>query len=237
MSIEQINDKLKDFPELLKEVSGYKSGFDVNSENITRIGQLEIDRDKAIHKRDDIKAVIRSITGLDEISEENLKGAFGGTNDAFNTLKQDNETLQGKLQALRTDFDSLDSKHETEIGTMIMLDQLRSMGVDEQVHNQNALEHLAKDMLEGSQRDNGIFSFKDNEGKTLFNDSGVNFNLNDKLDSLKEDSSKYYFKQTQGGGYQSNNNDQSSKAPVSSTDSDIAKYFEKHGRLPDTYGK
>jgi len=228
-----IIEKLENYPELVKEVNGYKAGLDSNITNIARIGELEMDRDKAVNKRDTLKNLIRGITGLDNLDENALKKAFNGSGDAFDALKTDNETLQSKLGLLRTDFDGLNEKHETELSTMIMLDQLRSMGIDTQVHNQNALEHLAKDMLMGSQRDDNAFSFKDESGKTLFNDSGVVYNISDKLDSLREDQSKYYFKPTNGGGYQ--NNDNPKQATTQSTDSDIAKYFEKHGRLPDSY--
>ncbi len=227
-------EKLELYPELQKEVQTYKVSADANADNVGRIGNAEQAKNEAVAKRDNLKSLIRSITGLDELSEDNLKGAFGNETDAFKTLKGDNETLQSKLGKLKEDFDGLEGKHISEIDGMVMLDTLRSLGVDQQVFNQNALTDLGRDLLIGATRDGSQFSFRDEEGKTRFNDSGIPSTIQDRIDELREDESKYYFKPITGGGSSSVKTDSSNSQ---TTDGQVAAYFSKHGRLPDGYGK
>jgi len=234
MSIERIITALGNDESLIAEVQEAFNSKQTNSQNVERITQLELAKAEVVQKRDSLKAMVRNVTGLDELSEANLKGAFGDQNESYRALQSDNEVLQTKVGDLSSELDGLSGKHESQISNMMMLETLRGLDIDKQVYNTNALQDLAKDLLKGATREGYNFSFKNEDGTSIFNSRGEEANIQDRIEELRENENTYYFKQTQGAG---GGNKEVVLSPSAKSDQEIADYFNKHGRLPDDYGK
>ena len=199
MSLEAINGHLKDHPNLIEEVKGYFDGHNVNADNVKRITNVEGMKDEAVSKYSTLKGMLRDITGLEELSKDNVTKAFGGSSEALDVVKSDNSTLQQKLADLKADYDGLESKHLSEIDEMIMLDTLRGLDMSSQVWNDRALKDLTRDLLLTAKRESGSFVFLE-DGKTLFNSVGQPMSVEDRIVELKESGDAYYFKPITGGG-------------------------------------
>ena len=196
MSLELINEALKDQPELIKEVGGY---FSQSQEVAKRINSLEKMRDEAVDKYGKLKGLIRETTGLNELTKESIAGAFA-SDEALDALKSDNLTLQQTMKTLQSEKDGLGATHEQELSKMIMLEQLRGMEMDSQVWNPKALEDLANDLLKGTKRDNNTFTFLNDDNTSKFNANGQPMGINDRVSELRESGETYYFKPATGAG-------------------------------------
>jgi len=234
MSLEAINGHLKGNQELIDEVKSYFDGSNVNADNVKRITNVEGMRDEAISKYGSLKGMLREITGLEELSKDNVTKAFGGSSDALEAIKSDNSTLQQKLADLKSNYDGLESKHLSEIDEMIMLDTLRGLDMSSQVWNDRALKDLTKDLLLTARRESGSFVFQE-DGKTLFNSVGQPMSVEDKIAELKESKEAYYFKPISGGGGGGTSAPQNNTPAKSSSDADVANYYRKHGVLPPDF--
>ncbi len=211
---------------LLDEVGTYENSATTNAD---RVQGLERDLHKAVGKRDSLKDLIRTSTGLAEITEESLKGILTNGDEA---LRSEVATLQDRLAGVTLERDGLESKHLSEINTMRMTDMLRSMGVDNDVWNPNAFSAVADMMLEGAVYDNGSFTYKADDGATIFGEGGQSLTVQERLDRLKSDESVYQFKPVRGaGGGKGDKPGNTPKGKMSYQDK--GEYYMKHGKLPD----
>ncbi len=196
MSLEQINEALKDSPELMKEVGMY---FAQSQDVAVRVNNLEKMRDEAVDKYGKLKGLVRDTTGLNELTKESIASAFTPS-DALDALKSDNLTLQQTMKTLQSEKDGLSATHEQELSKMIMLEQLRGMEVDSQVWNPRALEDLANDLLKGTNREDRKFIFTNEDNTSQFNNNGQAMSIADKIAEIRDSGETYYFKPIQGGG-------------------------------------
>lgn len=191
--LENVIAALGDNPELVAEVNKMS---EVNTSNVSRIGQLEGDLNTAISKRQNIKELVRTHLGLSEISEDTLASFASNADEG---LKLDNQTLQDKLMELQGSYDGLGASHEAEISEMILKDTLRGLGISDRVQNDRAFSELTKLVLNGASREGAVFTFKE-DGKTVFGNGGQPINVEDRINQLQEGEYSYLFKQTKGGG-------------------------------------
>jgi len=190
---EALKQAIGDNAQLLSEVESYESSA---TENAGKVQGLERDLKTAIDKRQELKDLIRKTTGLSELSEDALS-KLGQGDEA---LKSEVTTLQEKIEAITQERDGLTSKHTQELNTMRMTDMLRSMGVDTQVWNQKAFEAVANQMLEGAEYTDGGFTYKAEDGATVFGENGKALTIKEKLSQLRENPDMYQFKPVQGAG-------------------------------------
>ena len=191
--LQDILKALESNPALASEV---ESIYSTNETNVQKIGELEV---ASSTLRGDIKGfkdMVRNVTGLTELSEVNLQKFAGGADDG---LRADNQTLQDKLEELTNNYNGLESKHETEISTMILKDTMRGLGIGERVQNDRAFTELTNLVLSGAERDGANFIFKE-DGKTIFADGGKPMNVEDRISQLQESEYSYLFRPVQGGG-------------------------------------
>jgi len=193
MGLELFKAKLKDEPELLKEI---ESLYESNNENVKRIGVLETELSGAIEKKKNLQDMVREVTGISELSKDNLKKFAENADEG---LKADNETLQANYQKLKDEFDAVGTKHEAEVSEMILKDTLRGLGISDKVQNDRAFQELTKLVLDGAERDGATFKFKDGD-KTLFNERNQPMTVEDKVLELQNGEFSFLFKQAQGGG-------------------------------------
>ncbi len=193
MGLEQIIEALDGKAELIDEVN---SIYGNNNANVERIGTLENELSDAVGRRKTLHALVSKVTGLTELSESNLSNFAANADDS---LKLDNETLQGKLAELTNSYDGLESKHETEISQMILKDTLRGLGIGNRIQNDVAFSELTKLVMNGATREGANFTFKA-DGKTLFGDGGKPLNVEDRVSQLQEGDYSYLFKPVSGAG-------------------------------------
>ncbi len=194
MSIELIKKALGDQSSLIDEVT---SIFEANSTNVNRIKELETNEHTLRGDLKSHKDMVREVTGLSELSRDNLQSFVSGADDA---LKKDNLALQEQIGTLRDEFDGLEGKHKVEVNTMVMRDTLRGLNVQDKVWNDRALGDLTNALLDGASLDGGKFTFKDSEGVTLRNERGNEMTVEDRVVSLQQDEDNYYFRPLSGGG-------------------------------------
>lgn len=193
MGLEEIKAALGDKAELVSEIEVL---FNNSTSNVDRIGVLESELSGAIARRKDLHGLVSRVTGLNELSEDNLTKFASNADEG---LKADNETLQANMAALKDSYDGLSSKHEAEISEMILKDTMRSLGISDRVQNDRAFSELTKLVLDGAEREGANFVFK-KEGKTLYDEYNKPLNVEDRILQLQSGEYSYLFKQAKGAG-------------------------------------
>jgi len=194
----QMTDALKkligDNTALLAEVETYEGTATSNAERVQTLERATLE---STNDRKALRDMVRKVTGVTDLTEEALIAKFTGGDDA---LKSEVASLQERLQTVTTDYDDLGAKHTKEINGMKMNDMLRGMGIDNDVWNETAFGAISDLMLNGATYDNGVFTYKGEDGATVFGDNGKALTVEEKVIQLKNDESVYQFKPVTGGG-------------------------------------
>jgi len=191
--LQDILKALESNPTLASEV---ESIYKTNEANVNKIGELEVKTSTLGTDLKGFKDMVRSVTGLTELSEANLTRFADGADEG---LKADNQTLQSKLEELTSNYNGLEGKHETEISTMILKDKLRSLGVDKMTKSDFAFNIIAEKLQEEAVREGKKFTFKDGD-KTMFGDGGKELDEIGRVSQLKDGDYGVYFNEVKGAG-------------------------------------
>ncbi len=227
---EALQTKLAGDEALILEVTTFESAATSNAE---KIQTLERAVKESTDDRKALREMVRTVTGVTDITPESLQSKFTGGDDA---LKSEVADLQQKLGLVTEDRDGLSSKHLFEINGMRMNDILRAMGVAEDVWNENAFTAVSNEMLKGAEYVDGGFVYRAEDGATVFGANGAALTVQEKISNLKEDSNMYQFKPVKGGGGGQGSGNTTSQQPKNTSDEEKAAYFRTHGTLPpDAY--
>lgn len=183
--------------------------------NLDKISSLELDRNKAIEKRDRISSMVKNTFGLDELTEENLSKIAKGDKDPDPVLKAEIEKMSTMTEMLKAEKDALNSKYTDTVNRYKIEKSLAGLGAIEDTENQRAYDILLNEVTQGADFDDeGNLVFKANDGTTVRTADGSAMSLSDRYNQVK-DSDEFQFlfktKRSKSGSGSSGGNSGGSK--------------------------
>jgi hypothetical protein len=164
-----------------KYISAFGAVEQTYKSNLDRLTVLEKDLNKAIQKRDETKNLVKSVFGVDEISEENLRNIIKDKKDDAEYKNLLTIAEQNKTQAEQLRNELIQTKN------MYMIEsQLNSLGVSSDVEGKKAYKILVDEILSGAQFTESGVKFVTPEGVTMRNVDGSEVTLEDRYNQLKE---------------------------------------------------
>jgi len=174
-----------------------------NTNNLTRIGDLEKSLKTSAEKRDKLKHIIRTATGLDEITEDNLTEILVAGDGQADVYKKEIEQLQGKLLDSAGAVDDVSAGYEKQIFGLNLDRVLTMMGAATDVHNSHAYKVVLDELTENAEFDGTDIVYKNTDGTTIYADGGNPASVKSRYDEIRaDDSFAYLFKESfqKGGG-------------------------------------
>jgi hypothetical protein len=231
--VEMISALEKTNPEIASSLGEYQATF---GQNVARINKLELDLQTAAEKRDKLKTIIRSATGLEEITEDSLKGVLAkGDDEKVVGYKKDIETLQHKLSENDSVVEGIKNKYESDIFNLRLERSVSMIGAKDEVHSPHAYNIVLNELAKGAIFEDGNVIYKNEDGSTKFGKGGQTATIMSVYEDLKANPEfSYIFKEQYktGGGKKSlgPKSDASGHSLRRSKMSDDEKrlYIEKH---------
>ena len=159
--------------------------------------KLEVVANESKEKRDNIKKLVKSGLGITEISEESLASL---KLNADETIAKERDELAFKLEEQQGKVAEVTNRYETKIGTMVLKDTLRGLGIDATVQNDLAFEQLTNLVLAEAERDGVNFVFKKEDGTTKFGVGGKPLTIQERIAELQKSEYSFLFKPNTGAG-------------------------------------
>ena len=203
-----------------------------------RIGELEKNLKGSSEKRDQLKTIIRTATGLEEITEEGLSDFLTKGDGQAETYKKEISGLQGKLLESANAVDDVSAGYEKRIFDLNLDRVVTMMGAADEVHNQHAYGVIFDTLKQNASMDeNGKdIIYKNEDGTTIYADGGVPATVKTMYEALRgDDNYSYLFKEQYlaGGGKgpsgPKTTNGGESLRRGQMADSDKTQYIAKHG--------
>lgn len=207
--------------------------------NLDRMGYLEKELNTSIQKRDSYKKerdFVKSKFGIEEITEESLEKALS----AKGNTSADTQKLEQMISQLQEEKNGIASQFENSKQMNKLERDLISLGAIKETNGDKAFDILMSEVVKGISFENGVSSFKAEDGTTLRNADGTPMSLADRYNQLKEsEGMKFLFveqKPKSGSGKQQSKGEPHGALKRSQmTHSDKAKYISEHGQ--DAYFK
>ena len=146
---------------------------------VESVGKLEKANTDLVSQRAELKEKIKANSGDEELKKE------------LDAYKQQLEEVEADKEALVGDFTH-------KLASKDMVQQLSALGV--KTHNADALSAVSDLILKDAVYEDGAFKFVNDENTTRFNDANQPFNLQDRVNELKESDKAYLFVPATGGG-------------------------------------
>ena len=165
--------------------------------NLDKISALELDRNNAIEKRDRQAKLVKSVFGLDELTEESLTKVAKGDKEPDVVLKAEVEKMSSMTEMLKAEKDALANKYNETVNKYKVEKSLMSLGAVEDTENQRAYDILLNEVTSGATFDeNGNLIFTAKDGTTVRNTDGTPMSLTDRYAQVKDsDEFQFLFKQ------------------------------------------
>jgi hypothetical protein len=156
--------------------------------NVKKINELESKFNEAKQGRDNLKSLIRSGTGLEEVNEESLsefvaklKGAKGDEK-----LSNEIENLKGLLEKANGERASIVTDYESKLQNMALTNNLRDLGIGSLAINPMAEKMILEHLKSGATLDGENIVYKKEDGTTLYDGTNV-ITPQSRLEQLKSD--------------------------------------------------
>ena len=197
----------KDNPIAAEALTEYQTS---QNNALTRIGTLEKDLKTSAEKRDKLKHIIRTSTGLDEITEENLSEVLAAGDGQADIYKAEITQLQGKLLDSAGAVDDVSAGYEKTIFGLQLDRVVTMLGASNEVHNSHAYAVVLEELGKHAQMDGDDVVYKNADGTTIYADGGNPASVKSRYDEIRaDDNFAYLFKEPfKAGG---------SKAPTGPT--------------------
>ena len=179
--------------------------YQTSSNNaLSKIGSLEKDLKTSAEKRDKLKHIIRTSTGLEEVTEEGLTDALtNGSNEQVDIYKKEVETLQGKLLDSANAVDGVSATYEKQIFGLQLDRVVTMLGASNDVHNSHAYAVVLEELSQNAQFDGDDVVYKNADGTTIYAAGGSPASVKSRYDEIRADERfEYLFKEqfVKGGG-------------------------------------
>lgn len=233
--LEAISVVEKTNPEIAAVMTEHNTNF---NNTLTKVGVLEQDLTKSAEKRDSLKTIIRTATGLDEITEEGLKGVLGQSDAQTETYKAEIKNLQDKLAGTANAVDEVSGKYENQIFGLKLERAVTNLGAINEVHTAHAYKTVLEELAKGATFDeDGNVAYKNPDGTTIYAAGGVPATISTQYENIKgNEEFSYLFKEQ----FKSGGGKPAPKGPTQGAggeslrrtkmgDADKAAYVAKHG--------
>ena len=170
---------------------------------LEKIGTLEKDLKQSAEKRDRLKTIIRTATGLEEITSDNLTEFLTKGDTQVDTYKNEITQLQTKLSESANAVDEVAKQYEAKIFDLNLDRVLTMMGASNEVHNSHAYGVILDAVKQNAMMEGDDIVYKNADGTTVYADSGVPATVQTVYESLRSDDNySYLFKEQYlaGGG-------------------------------------
>ena len=171
--------------------------FQTSSNNaLTKIGSLEVDLKTAAEKRDKLKHIIRTTTGLEEVTEEGLTEFLASGDGQGEVYKKEIEQLQGKLLDSAGAVDEVSKGYEAQIFTLQLDRVVTMLGASNEVHNSHAYGTVLAELAKDAQFDGQDVVYKNADGTTIYANGGNPASVKSRYDEIRaDDKFAYLFKE------------------------------------------
>jgi hypothetical protein len=188
--------------ELAQVIEGFNNNF---TQNVERIGTLELDVKTSAEKRDALKTMIRNATGLESITEEGLKNILASKDggQAVDILTKENNNLRNQLAEGANAVDAVTERFVGEINQMKLERAASMLGAEEQTKGNHAFKTVLAELAKNAKFDGEEITYKNPDGTTIFAKEGSPAGIKDVFEALKNQPEfEYLFKDQykKGGG-------------------------------------
>ena len=178
--------------------------FQTSSNNaLTKIGTLEKDLKTSAEKRDKLKHIIRTTTGLEEVTEDGLTEFLTSSDGQSEVYKKEIDQLQGKLLDSAGAVDEVSAGYEKTIFGLQLDRVVTMLGASDEVHNSHAYAVVLEELSRNAQMDGSDVVYKNADGTTIYADGGNPASVKSRYDEIRADEKfEYLFKEqfVKGGG-------------------------------------
>jgi hypothetical protein len=170
-----------------------------------RVSILEKELEGSISKKNKLRDIIKVNTGLEEISEENFTKFVTElkTKGGDETLRADNQKLQGMVGEYKSKIDEIATTYESKINSIKLENAILGTGEISGIESSVAKSLVLEKAKEGAVvSDKGIV-YIDANGSTVLKGDGTPLTLSDRMAQLREDADYAMFfpdKLKKGGG-------------------------------------
>ena len=170
-----------------------------------RVGILEKELEGSIGKKNKLRDIIKSNTGLDEISEENFSKFINElkTKGGDETLKADNQKLQTMVSEYKTKLEETATTYESKINNIKLENAILGTGELSGIESGVARTLVLEKAKEGAVMSENGLVYLDKNGSTVLKSDGTPLTLSDRMAQLREDADYSMFfpdKRKKGGG-------------------------------------
>ena len=193
------DDFVKDFETAVSTVNG------TMKENMDRVKVLETELEGSISKKNKLRDLIKTHTGIEEISEDNFKGYLSSIKGkpADESIIEDNRKLSEAVNEYKNKLGNMENEYSSKLNQVIVDKEILSSG-----KLPNIESNVAKSIILDEIRKNATISesgiiYKDNNGSTVLKNDGTPLTLDDKINSMMDSPDYSMFfpdKRKKGGG-------------------------------------
>ena len=190
-------------------VKDFESAVVNSTEQITatsnRVKVLETTLESEVTKKKKLRELIKSNTGLEEISEETFKSYIDTMKGqgADEALKADNNKLSNMIGEYKTKLEETTSRYENSLNDVKLNNLILTEGVVSEIESSVAKDLVLQKIKEGSVVTEAGLVYKDANGSTVLKDDGTPLTMSDKVQELIDNPDYSMFfkdKRKKGGG-------------------------------------
>jgi hypothetical protein len=153
----------------------------------TQINNLEVKANDAISSRQQLKDLIKTVTGITEVSEEALKTLLDGKKSGGDeSLLKEVENYKSMVEKLNLEKDTITKEYDGRFKDMALTNSLRDLGIGSLASSPIAEKMLIEELKKNATLDGDKIVYKNEDGTTIFNGSNVMTPI-EKLNLIKSD--------------------------------------------------
>lgn len=234
MTIKDILEKLSDDSEMVQFVNSLNDKAQ-NVDTLTaKVNSLENKATEAINSRQSIKDLVRGTLGVEEISEDNLKALLDNKSKPDEKALAEITNLKGLLEKANSEKTELSSSYESQMNDLVLTNNLRDLGIGALASTPAMEATILQMMKDGATREGDKVLYKNQDGTTIYSESGKEMTPNDKLNQLRANSDYApLFKPTTNSGTGTSGNKGTSSGSTRKSEmsnSEKGSYIKEHGQ-------
>jgi hypothetical protein len=169
---------------------------DLNKENTTKLNEVNSKFSDAVSSRDNLKELVRSKTGLTDITGDTLSEFFNG----LKSNDPDVKTLQTLIEENKAKYEDDLKQHENKYSQREIDYEILKSGALNNIKSNVARNVVMDELKNGLVLKEGELVYVDSNGSTIVNGEGKPLGVNDKIKSLYDNEDfKPFFPVKRGG--------------------------------------
>jgi len=159
-----------------------------SSNNVKKINNLESKFEEAQKGRDSLKSLIKTGTGLEEVTEDTIKEFVTKMKETKGDekLTSEIENLKSLIEKANNEKSTLTSEYESKLSNMALTNSLRDLGIGSLASTPIAEKMILDHLKQGATLDGDKIVYKNEDGSTIYNGTNI-MTPQTRLESLKSD--------------------------------------------------